>query len=207
MSENIGSDTGVSILWEAFRLALQDLARMIPSVLLAVLIIAVYLVIGIMLNSVLRRFLRILRLDELAAPIARQLRIRPSSLIIALIDIGLVVLAGYTIILVVAPGYLELANQVVYYIAKVASVVALIVVAFVIINTIVGYIRLETKLRGFMFLILLFVTLILIIDIAALSEEVKTALTWGISIGLALLIAVFSVWYFFHEVLEKKISI
>ncbi|MET1160302.1 MAG: hypothetical protein ABWW65_05020 [Thermoprotei archaeon] len=194
------------ILWEAFRRAFEDLTRFLPALLLSVLIVAVYILVGVVLNSILRRFLTFLRVDELIAPITRQIRIRPSSLIIGLVDFGLAILAIYTIILFIAPVYVEIANEFVYYIARVASIIVLITISFVFLNILVSYIRLETKLRGFMFLTLLFITLILVFDVAALSPEIKTALAWGISIGLAVLIASFSVWYFFHEILEKKTS-
>ena len=198
--------TGVEVFWEAFKLAVKDLIQYLPSIFLSIAIIAVYILVILVVNSVLRRILKLLRIDELAEPLIKQFYLKPSSLIVFLADLGLLILAIYSIVLIILPEYVEYANQVLLYIGRIASVVLVIIVSFIFINLIVGYIRVEAKLRGFMFLTLLFITLILIIDVASLSQEVKTALAWGISIGLALLIAVFSIWYFFHEIIEKKYS-
>jgi len=48
------------------------------------------------------------------------------------------------------------------------------------------------------------ITTVLIIDVTALSSEVKAALTWGLSLGIGLSIGVFTVWYFFGDLLKKK---
>ncbi|OYT38003.1 MAG: hypothetical protein B6U89_06495 [Desulfurococcales archaeon ex4484_58] len=199
-----GNETGLEIIWEAFKLALKDLVKYLPSIFLALAVIAVYILIIIVLNSLLRRILRLMKVDELAKPLIKQFYIRPSNLIILLADIGIVLLAIYSIILLVLPQYIVYANEALYYIGRVVSIIFIIITTFIFINVIVGYIRIEAKLRGFMFLLLLFITLTLIIDITTLSQEIKTALAWGISIGITLLIAVFSIWFFFHEIIERK---
>ncbi len=198
--------TSVEVLWEAFRLALRDLVYYLPSIFIAIIIIVLYIVLTMLINSILRKILKFLRIDELTKPLVKQLYVRLSTLIIILTDIGIAILAIYTIILIIAPQYIEYANFALYYAGRVASVVFIILISFIFLNLIVGYIRLEAKLRGFMFLVLLFITLTLIIDIAQLSEEIKTALAWGISIGISALITVFSIWFFFHELIEKKLE-
>ncbi len=198
--------TSVEVFWEAFRLAFRDLVYYLPSIFIAIIVIVLYIVLTMLINSILRKILKFLRIDELTKPLVKQLYVRISTLIIILTDIGIAILAIYTIILIIAPQYIEYANFALYYAGRVASVVFIILISFVFLNLIVGYIRLEAKLRGFMFLVLLFITLTLIIDIAQLSEEIKTALAWGISIGISALITVFSIWFFFHELMEKKLE-
>lgn len=200
----MGNVTGFEVIWEAFKLALRDLVYYLPTVFLAVIVIALYIILTVVLNSILRKILAFLRVDELTRPLIKQLYIRLSTLIIFLVDLGIAILAIYTIILIVAPQYIEYANYALYYAGRIASIIFIILLSFLFLNLIVGYIRLEAKLRGFMFLILLFITLILVIDIAQLSTEVKTALAWGIGIGLTALITVFSIWFFFHEILEAR---
>ncbi|MMZ67094.1 hypothetical protein D1872_296430 [compost metagenome] len=77
---------------------------------------------------------------------------------------------------------------------------------FLMLETIIERIRMEAKLRGFMFLLILFISLALVLDVTTLSNEVKNALAFGISLGIGLMIGVFAAWYFFHDVIEKKIK-
>lgn len=198
--------TGIEILWESFRLAFRDLIYYLPHIFLAVIIIALYILLTILVNSILRKILVFLRIDELTRPLIKQLYIRMSTLIIFLTDIGIAVLAIYTIILIVAPQYIVYANYALYYAGRIASIIFIILLTFIFLNLIVGYIRLEAKLRGFMFLLLLFITLTLVIDIAQLSPEVRSALAWGISIGITALITIFTIWFFFHEIIEEKLG-
>ena len=133
-------------------------------------------------------------------------RISLTNIIIILLNLGIGLLAVYSIALIVYPTQVEVITSIVSYIARVASVVFLIIFVFIALETIIERIRMEAKLRGFMFLIILFITLALLLDITALSEEVKHALALGISIGIGLSIGVFSLWYFFHDLFEKKHS-
>jgi hypothetical protein len=198
--------TGITILWDALRLALKDMIALLPSIFLSLVIVLLYILLIIAVNNILRKILTVLRVDELAKPLIRRFYVRLSTLIIFLTDLGIAILAGYTIILAIAPQYISGANYILYYTGRIVSIIFIILLTFLFVNAIVGYIRVEAKLRGFMFLLILFISITLVIDIAQLSEEVKTALAWGISIGIAALITVFSIWFFFHELIEAKIA-
>ncbi len=197
---------GLEIIWDALKLAIKELIEYLPNIFLILTLIAIYIAIAYIINNILRRVFKLLKVDELIRPVAKQLYLSLTNLFIILVDIGLALLAIYSIVLILFPQYVEYLSLFLNYIGRVASIVFVIMIAFVSLNVIVGYIRLETKLRGFMFLILLFVTLVLIIDITTLSTEVKAPLAWGIGIGIALMIAIFSIWYFFHDIIEKKHS-
>jgi len=177
---------------------------MLPKVLLAFLIIVVYIVLMMIINRLLRRTLTLLRIDELVKPVIAEAYISLTGLIILLVDIGIILLSVYSVILAFFPEQIHIANIVLDYLARYASIVFIIIISFIVLSAIVRYIRVEAKLKGFMFLLLLFVTLILTIDIATLSPEIKTALAWGISIGITGLIIVFATWYFYHDILEDK---
>ncbi len=200
-----GNYTGTEILWKALQYSLRDLVSILPLILIALLIIAVYTLIAIILTRLVRSILRLINIDELAKPLIRY-RISLTNIIIILLNLGIGLLAVYSIALIIYPTQVEVITSVVSYIARVASVVFLIIFVFITLETIIERIRMEAKLRGFMFLIILFITLALLLDITALSEEVKHALAFGISIGIGLSIGVFSLWYFFHDLLEKKYS-
>ena len=198
------NQTSIEVLWTAIELTLRDLATMLPKVLLAFLIIVVYIVLMMIINRLLRRTLTLLRIDELVKPVIAEAYISLTGLIILLVDIGIILLSVYSVILAFFPEQIHIANIVLDYLARYASIVFIIIISFIVLSAIVRYIRVEAKLKGFMFLLLLFVTLILTIDIATLSPEIKTALAWGISIGITGLIIVFATWYFYHDILEDK---
>lgn len=200
-----GNYTGTEILWRALQYSLRDLVSILPLILIALLIIAVYTLVAIILTRLIRSILRLINIDELAKPLIKY-RISLTNIIIILLNLGIGLLAVYSIALIVYPVQVEVITSIVSYIARVASVVFLIIFVFIMLETIIERIRMEAKLRGFMFLIILFVTLALLLDITALSEEVKHALALGISIGIGLSIGVFSLWYFFHDLFEKKYS-
>ncbi len=198
------NQTDIEVLWKAIELTLRDLVALLPKALLALLVIVVYIVLMMIINRLLRRTLTILRIDELVKPVIAEAYISLTGLIILLVDIGIILLSAYSVILAFFPEQIRIANIVLDYLARYASIVFIIIISFIVLSAIVRYIRVETKLRGFMFLLLLFVTLILTIDITTLSPEIKTALTWGISIGIAGLIIVFATWYFYHDIIENK---
>ncbi len=198
--------TGITTLWKAFKLALGDLAKIVPEILLILAIIATYFALAVLITKLIRRLFSLLRVDELLKPFIKQTYFSLSGLITALIDLGIALLAVYTIVLTIAPHQIHTLNVVMSYISRVVSVVFLVLFMFIALNAIVDRIRVEAKMKGFILLLLIFVTIVPTLDITALSPEVKSALAWGLSLGIGLSIGVFSAWYFFHEILERRSS-
>lgn len=199
------NETSIEVLWQAFRLAIHDLVNVVPSILLALVIIAIYIGLAILLNRIIRRVFKLFRVDELLKPLIRQAPFSLTNLVVVLIDVGLAILALYSIVLVLFPEQVHTTTLIVYYTARVASVVFLILFVFIALEAIAERIRMEAKMRGFILFLILFLSLVPILDITALSHEVKTALAWGISIGIGLAIGVFATWFFFHEILESMV--
>ncbi len=200
------NETGIKLVWEALRLALRDLVEVIPDVLIALAIIAVYLAIAIILTRLVRKLFIVFKVDELLKPILKHAYFSVTNLVLVLMNIGLALIALYSIVLTLFPEQVHTTTLVINYAARVASVVFLIFFIFIALNTVVERIRMEAKLRGFILLVTLFMTIVPLLDVTALSQEVKTALAWGISIGIGLAIGVFAAWYFFHEILEEKLK-
>ncbi len=195
--------TSAEILWQAFKGAIYDLVNAIPSILLALAIAVVYVGLAILLNRVIRGIFKVFHIDEFLRPYIRQAPFSFTSLVITLVDVGLAMLAVYSIVLIVFPGQLHLTNLVVQYAMRVVSVVFLILFVFIALEAIVERIRVEAKMRGFILFLILLLSFVPILDITALSSEVKSALAWGVSIGVGLAIGVFAAWFFFHEILES----
>ncbi len=187
---------------EAFQLALKDLAFYLPKIFFSIGVLVIYVLIALIIVKLVRRALSFFKVDEIFKPFLKE-TVSITDLVVFFINLGLALLAIYTLISILLPEYLHVLTSVVEYVGKVISVVFIIFFTFILLNTIVEKIKIETKMKGFMLLLTLFITLILIIDVTAVSEEVKTSLAWGISLGLGLAIGVFAAWYFFHEYLRK----
>lgn len=200
------NETGVEVLWHAFKLALRDLVSIIPSILIALAIVAIYLGIAILLTRIIRRIFRLFRVDELLRPFIKRAPFSLTGLIVVLVNIGLALLAAYSITLTLFPGQAYTMTLILSYAARVASVIFLVLFVLIALEAVIEHIRIEAKMRGFILLLVLFISIVPVLDITALSYEVKTALAWGVSIGVGLAIGVFSAWFFFHEILESIIK-
>lgn len=204
-ASNTTNETSIEVLWQAFRLALRDLVNLVPSILIALAIIAIYMGIAILLTRIIRRIFKLFRVDELLKPFIKRTPFSLTSLVVILVDVGLALLAAYSIVLTLFPEQVHAITLVLSYAARVASVIFLILFVFIALEAVTEHIRMEAKMRGFILLLILFISIVPILDITALSYEVKTALAWGISIGVGLAIGVFTAWFFFHEILESMI--
>jgi len=202
----MANETGIKLVWEALRLALRDLVEIIPDIFIALAIIAVYLAIAIILTRLVKKLFIVFKVDELLKPILKHTYFSVTNLVLVLMNIGLALIALYSIVLTLFPAQVHTTTMIINYAARVASVIFLIFFIFIALNSVVERIRMEAKLRGFILLVTLFMTIVPLLDVTALSQEVKTALAWGISIGIGLAIGVFAAWYFFHEILEEKLS-
>ncbi len=205
VNASVKGRASVLIIEESFRRAVSDFVSTLPYVFIALAIIAIYVGIAFILTKIVRKLLNALRVDDLLKPVLKDAYFSLSNLIIGLMDLGIALLALYSIVLTLFPGQVQTVNAVLNYSARVASVVFLIVFVFIAFNAIMLRIRMEAKLRGFIFLLSFFTTIVLILDVTNLSHDVKAALAWGISIGIGLSIGVFAAWYFFHDYIEGRL--
>lgn len=205
-SSTLVNETGIKLILEALRLALRDLVKVVPDILIALTIIAIYLAIAIILTRLVKKIFIVFKVDEILKPLLKHAYFSVTNLVLVLMNIGLALIALYSIILILFPEQVHATTLVINYAARLASVIFLIFFIFIALNTVVERIRMEAKLKGFILLVTLFMTIVPLLDVTALSQEVKTALAWGISIGIGLAIGVFAAWYFFHEILEEKLK-
>lgn len=187
---------------EALRLTFEELISYLPRIVFSIGIAIIYILIAIVMGKFVRKIFKLTRLEEAFKPLLKE-AVSITDLAVMILNIGLALLAAYTLVSILLPEYLSALTSIVEYVARIVSVVFIVFFTFILLNTIVEKIRMETKIKGFMLLTTLFITLILVIDVTAVSEEVKTSLTWGISLGLGLAIGVFAIWFFFHESFEK----
>jgi len=192
----------VNPVLEALQLTLEELAFYLPKIVFSIGIIVVYVLIALVITKIIRKTIKFLKIDEIFKPFLKE-TISVSDLVVFFVNLGLALLAMYTLTSILLPEHLHVLTSIIGYVGRIVSVVFIIFFTFILLNSIIERVKMETKMKGFMLLMTLFITLILIIDVTAISEEVKASLTWGISLGLGLAIGVFAAWYFFHEYLRK----
>ncbi len=197
--------TNATGLEEALRLALRDLASLVPRLAASVITGAVLVLVSVLIVRLVSRLLRVSRIDELLDPVFEKYGVpfSFSSLVNGLLVFVLTLLTLYVSIVAGFPEYSGVAAEIVTVTGRIASVFVMILLVYVIINYVTEKLRMERGLRGFMALVLFNISLILLVDVTALSPVVKQALAWGLSLGLGLSIAVFTAWYFFGRPVEK----
>jgi hypothetical protein len=191
-------------LQEAVIMALKDVEALIPKIVVSVILVCLFFVLGYIVNRTLSKIFDVVKIDELFKPLAKHINLSFSSLILAIVNVGIALTALYTISSVAFPEGIKYVNTALDYFGRVLSVIFLIAIVFVAVSRISEKVAVEGKMKGFMTLMTLFIVLVLLIDVTNLTPEIKSALAWGLSIGVGISMGVFTVWFFFHDILSKK---
>ncbi len=198
----------IDTLRDVFSQIAAEAAQLIPRIFIALIIIAIAFIIIHALNYGLRKILKFTNIDELFSRLSGfSLPFKVDSLIILFADLGVALVAFYAIVsLFVEEQYLQIINDGLYYGARIVSIVAISIILLAIFNMLIGRIRVENRLRSYAMLIVLLLITAMLIDLTALSDPVKQALTTGLSIGVGIAIGVFALWFFFHEYLDRMLK-
>ncbi len=184
---------------------MADLIGLLPKLILALIVVIAAFLILKLIGGAIRRLLRVANVDEL---LDKQLGIRlplsVNSVILAIFYIGVIIAAVYAMInIFFGEAYIELANSLLIYGARIISVIFLAIILFAASSGIIERIRVESRLKGYLLFIMMLLLTAMLIDITALSEPVKHALYTGLAIGIGASLAVFSAWFFFGELWER----
>jgi len=203
------SENLFDVLKEILAQIATETVRLLPKVLIALIVIVMTFLVIKVLNIGFRRLLKLAKLDVMFKQFTGfTLPFSLDSLIIFLADLGIALIALHGLVnLFLGSQYLQLINDGIYYAARVASIVVIAILIFAIFNMLISRIKVESRLRSYAMLIVLLLITAMLIDITALSDQVKNALTLGLSIGVGIAIGVFATWFFFHEYLDKKFKI
>ena len=188
---------------EALQLTLKELAFYLPKILFSIGIAVVYVLVALAITRITRKILKLTKIDNVFKSFFNG-TINISDVVIGFINVGLALLAVYTLTSILLPKYLHNLTLIIEYVGKIVGVVFAVFFAFILLNSMVERVKMEAKVKEFMFITTLSITLILIVDTTAVSEEVKASVAWGISLGLGLAIGAFAAWYYFHEYLGRK---
>jgi MFS family permease len=185
-----------------------EIIRLLPKILIALVVFALTLLVIKALNFSLRKLLKLAKLNLMFEQLSGySLPFSIDNLIIFFADLGIVLIFLYSMVhLFLGAQYLSLMSEGLQYGARIISIVAIALILFAIFNTVISRVKVETRLRSYaLFIVLLLITAMLV-DITALSDPIKNALTTGLSIGVGISIGVFAIWFFFHDYLDEIIK-
>ena len=185
-----------------------ELLSLVPKFIVAIIVIIVAFLILRFVGGAIKKLLSLANIDKL---IERYLRVKlPISLntiILAIFYIGVILAVLYALISIFfGEVYIELANSLLLYGARVISVIVLAIILFAAFSSIIEKIRVESRMKGYLFFVVMLLLTAMLIDVTALSDPVKQSLYAGLSMGIGASLAVFSVWFFFHEYLDKLVA-
>ena len=206
MGETLIEGEGIT---QAVNLAFRSLIEVLPRIMASLTVATILGLVSIVIYKIVKKLLAISGIDSLLASYfgGRKMPFRASSIINSILALGLLLVTIYASIVAGFPDYKTYAAEAVDVIARIASVFYMIILVYIAINYVSERLKMESGLGGYMTLIIFNIVLILLIDVTALSPVVKQALSWGLSLGLGLSVAVFTAWYFFgKESLAKERS-
>ncbi|RLG50941.1 MAG: hypothetical protein DRN96_06500 [Thermoproteota archaeon] len=193
---------------EILRQIARDIVQLLPKVALSVLVLTAALIAIKAVNTLLSKLLKFAEVDQLIKQYTGiELPFSSERLLIALADIGIALVAVYSVLsMFLTQAQMQVVESVLGYGTRLISVALMLIFIFVAFNSIVEKIRVEAKLRSYIMFILLLLSTALIVDVTTLSKEVKGALVTGLSIGIGLSIGVFTAWFFFKEYLDTLVE-
>ncbi|MEM3521785.1 MAG: hypothetical protein QXD78_01895, partial [Candidatus Bathyarchaeia archaeon] len=177
----------------------EDIASLFPKIFLATITFTIMIIIIKLINKFFKAILKFTDLDEIFKKFLKfQLPFSLNRLIILLIDAGIVLIALFGIAgFILSPQQIELMKEILNYVARVASVIFVTILAFIMFNILIERMSIESRMRGYVIFILLILVTMMIVDLTAFSMATKEALVNGLSIGLGIAIGVFAIWFFF----------
>jgi len=198
-----------SELFKEFASALAlELLGFLPKLIVAIIVLLVAFLIMRFVGGAIRRLLSLANVDDLITQYSKiRLPISINSVILVIFYLGVLIAALYALInIFLGEAYVEIANSLLIYGARVISVVVLAIILFAAFSSVIERIRVESRMKGYLFFIVMLLLTAMLIDVTALSEPVKQSLYMGLAIGIGASLAVFSIWFFFHEYLDKMLE-
>jgi len=196
---------GYDFLKEFFSMISREILYLTPKLLIAILMIVAAFIVVRFVGSGVRKLLSMADVDGMIKRYSGiELPIPFNSIILSLLYIGVALTLIYGFInLFLGEAYIETATSVMIYGARVISVIVLAIILFTAFSAVIEKIRVESRMKGYLFFIVTLLLTAMLIDVTALSEPVKRSLYTGLAIGIGASLAVFSIWFFFHEYLDK----
>lgn len=186
---------------------LRSIVRLVPYVMIAAGIALLSILLVKLINKVIRWVVRVGNLEDLVKEVVPGgLRFSITTIIIMIADIGIALLAITMIIRVFALATSGTYTELLTYITRVVSVAIMLLVLMVALDILSKTVVFERKVESLLFILLFFFGLAMIVDLTGLSPEMKSSLGWGVAIGVGLSLGIFTLWFLFSGILEKRCS-
>lgn len=197
------------LLLESLRQIAHDIVLFLPKIFIILIVFTIAFFAIRVLNLFLKRVLKFVELDKIVGKLAGfSLPFSLNTLLMVLADLGITLIALYSVIgLFLDSQYIQLLTDGLQYGARIVSIFVVAIFMFSVFGVAVNKIRVETRLRGYIWFITLLLITAMLMDITALSDPVKNALINGLSMGVGISLGVFAIWFFFHEYLDKILKI
>ena len=203
----LGEDV-FELLMEVLSQVALELIQLTPKIFISIIVIVLSFLVVKVLNTILSKLLGFAKLDELlkeASGVSMPFSVE--RLLTFLVDLGVALIALYSLVsLFLGAEYVRFMNDVLAYGGKLVSVVAMSLIILAAFNTVIGRVRMESRLKIYTRFVVLLIITAMLIDVTALSPQTKAALSTGLAIGVGAFIGVFAVWFFFHEYLDRLIA-
>ena len=200
-------------LYDLFVTVLQqivtDIITLLPKIFLTIVVLVIAALAIRLLNSFFGRMLKLVNLDGMFKTLMKiELPFSISSLIVLLIDIGIILIAIFGLAnIFLEPVQMEFIREVLGYAMRILSVIVVTILTFFMFNILIGKVTVETRMRSYIMFILLILITMMIFDLTNLSDLTQRELQKGLSLGLGIAIGVFAMWFFFHDYLDKLLGI
>ncbi len=200
-------------LYDLFVTVLQqivtDIITLLPKIFLTIVVLVIAVLAIRLLNSFFGRMLKLVNLDGMFKTLMKiELPFSISSLIVLLIDIGIILIAIFGLAnIFLEPVQMEFIREVLGYAMRILSVIVVTILTFFMFNILIGKVTVETRMRSYIMFILLILITMMIFDLTNLSDLTQRELQKGLSLGLGIAIGVFAMWFFFHDYLDKSLGI
>lgn len=198
----------INVLEEFLQTISREISLIVPKIIIAILIVIVtYLSLKI-LSYVMKKLLGFADIDSLLKKYwGGELPFSFNKLIVSLVYVAVILASIYGVISVFAtPEYMQAVSSTIVYGTRIISIIVVALIFFTIFTLVIERVRIESRLRGYIFFIVTLLLTSMIIDVTTLSESVKESLYIGLSIGIGASLAVFAVWFFFHEYFERYLA-
>ena len=203
MAQESVSDLFIQALNQIF----SEIISFLPNILFAIIIFVFIIVIIRILNRFFNKILKIIKLDNTVSNVTK-LPFSVSRLIIILIDIGILLIGLFVIVdFFLGPTQTALVNTALEFTGRLFSIIGVTILAFVIFTMLINRMTMQTRMKSYIILIILILLTVMIIDLTSLSPSIKDSLASGMSLGLGISIGVFAIWFFFHDYLDKLLSV
>jgi len=198
----------IKVVEEFLQSISREVVLLIPKIIIAMLIIVVTYLSLRMLSYIMKKLLGFADIDGLVRKYwGEALPFSFNKLIVFLVYIAVLLASIYGIVtLFITPEYMQAVSSMIVYGTRIISVVVVALIFFTIFTLVIEKVRVESRLRGYIFFIVTLLLTSMIIDVTTLSESVKESLYIGLSIGIGASLAVFAIWFFFHEYIERYLT-